>query len=203
MTDSVIVQDNWSQAIVEQDAKKGKKVFHHCRLRHLANFDSADILNHFKSDKTYKKDMDTQKKVIVQDIYEKDIISRVLTQRNLTKKIKLPNGEQKHVPVGVMEVALFDAYKLFVTENPGIKVSQRNFEIQTPKEIRLKKDGKRLVCACTYHVNIDHLQKALSNLLSVNNKPMKEFKTMLPSQLQVPSKERLGISCTANQVLNL
>ena len=102
------------------------------------------------------------------------------------------------MPVGVMEVALFDAYKLFVTENPGIKVSQRNFEIQTPKEIRLKKDGKRLVCACTYHVNIDHLWKALSNLLSVNNKPMKEFNTMLPSQLQVPSKERLRISCTAN-----
>ena len=67
---------------------------------------------------------------------------------------------------------MFDAYKLFVTEHPGIKVSQRRFEMQRPKHIRPKKDGKRLVCACTYHVNIDHSRKALNNLLSVNNKPM-------------------------------
>ena len=67
---------------------------------------------------------------------------------------------------------MFDAYKLFVTEHPGIKVSRRNFEMQRPKHIRLKKDGKRLVCACTYLVNIDHLRKALNNLLSVNNKPI-------------------------------
>ena len=31
---------------------------------------------------------------------------------------------------------------------------------------------KKLVCACTYHVNIDHLWKALNNLMSVNNKPI-------------------------------
>ena len=68
--------------------------------------------------------METQKKVIVQDFYEKNITSRVLLyKKNLTKKIKLPNGEQKHVPVRVMEVALFGAYKLFVTEHSGIKVS--------------------------------------------------------------------------------
>ena len=121
------------KAIADQDAKTPKKVFHHRRLRHLANYDSADILNYFKSGKTYKKDMDTQKKVIVEDFYEKGIISRVLPYKNLTKKIKLPNGEQKHVPVRVMEVALFDAYKLFVTEHPGIKVSRRNFEMQRRK----------------------------------------------------------------------
>ena len=53
--------------------------------------------------------MDTQKKVIVQDFYEKDIISRVLPSKNLTKKIKLPIGERKHLPARVMEVLLFDA----------------------------------------------------------------------------------------------
>ena len=84
-----------------------KKVFHHFRLRHLANYNSADILHHFKSGKTYKKGMDTQKSVIVQSFYEKHI-SRVLPYKNLTKKIKVPNGERKHVPVRVMEVALFN-----------------------------------------------------------------------------------------------
>ena len=60
------------KAIADQDAKKVKTVFHHRRLKHLANYDSADILNHFKSGKTYKKDLGTQKKVIVRDFYEKD-----------------------------------------------------------------------------------------------------------------------------------
>ena len=63
------------KAIADQGAKKARKIFHLRRLRHLANYDSAGILNHFKSGKIYKKDMDTQKKVIVQDFYEKDIIS--------------------------------------------------------------------------------------------------------------------------------
>ena len=102
----------------------------------------------------------------------KKILSRVLPYKNLTIKINLPNGEQKHVPIRVMEVVLFDAYKLFVTEHPDIKVSQGNFEMQRPKHIRLKKDGKRLVCACTYHLNIDDLRKGLNNLLSLNNKPI-------------------------------
>ena len=182
------------KAIADQDAKKAKKVFHHRRLRHLANYDSADILNHFKSGKIYKKDMVTQKKVIVQDFYEKDIISRVLPYKNLTKKIKLPIGEQKHVPVRVMEVSLFDAYKLFVTEHPGIKVSRRNFEMQRPKHIRLKKDGKRLVCTCTYHVNIDHLRKALNNLLSVNNKPIITDKADLLNKALCNSDKISGIA---------
>ena len=56
-------------------------------LRHLVNYDSADIPNHFKSGKTCKKDMDTQKKVNVQDFYEKDMISKVLPYKKLTKKL--------------------------------------------------------------------------------------------------------------------
>ena len=50
--------------------------FHRRRLRDLANYDSADILNHFKSGKAYKKDMDTQKKVI------KIFMKKILYQRS-------------------------------------------------------------------------------------------------------------------------
>ena len=47
-----------------------------------------------------------------------------------------------------MEVLLFGAYKLFVKENPSIKVSQRNFELQRPNHVRVEKDRKRPECAC-------------------------------------------------------
>ena len=113
-----------TKTIADQDAKKAKKVFHYRRLRHLANYDSAGILNHFKSGKTNKQDSDSQKKKIVEDFHERYIVSRVLPYKKLKKKIKLPNGERKHVPVRVTEAALFDAYKLFVTEHPGIKVEE-------------------------------------------------------------------------------
>ena len=43
------------KVIADQDAKKAKKVFHHRRLRHLANYDSADILNHLNVAKLPKK----------------------------------------------------------------------------------------------------------------------------------------------------
>ena len=43
------------KAITNQDAKKAKKVFHCHKLSHLANYDSADILNHFKSGKAKQK----------------------------------------------------------------------------------------------------------------------------------------------------
>ena len=39
-------------AIAYQDAKKAKKVLSHHRLRHLANYDSADTLYYFKPGKT-------------------------------------------------------------------------------------------------------------------------------------------------------
>ena len=61
------------KAIVDQDVKKAKKVFHHHRLRHLANYNSADNLNHFKSGQIYQKNMKV--KVIVHNFYEKAIIS--------------------------------------------------------------------------------------------------------------------------------
>lgn len=159
------------KAIADQDSKKARKMFHHRRLRHLSNYNNADILKHFKSGKSYKKNVDPVVKEKIHDFYEKDIVSRVLPYKNLTKKIKLPNGNKIRVSVRVMEMTLNDAFQLFLKEHPDIKISRRGFEKQRPKHIRLKKDGKRLVCACTYHVNIDYLRKAVNNLLTTNNKP--------------------------------
>ena len=77
-----------------------------------------------------------------------------------------------------MEVALFDGYKLFVTEHAGIKVSRRTLKCKDSKRME-----KKLVCACTHHVNIDHLWKALNNLLSVNNKPIITDNADLPNKV--------------------
>ena len=76
-----------TKTIADQDAKKAKKVFHYRRLRHLANYDSAGILNHFKSDKTNKQDSDSQKKKIVEDFHKKYIVSRILPYKKLKKKL--------------------------------------------------------------------------------------------------------------------
>ena len=60
-------------------------------------------------------------------------ISRVLPFYNLTKTIKLPNGEPKHAHVRVLEVAFFDAYKVS-------KLAEETLKMQRPKHIRFKNE---------------------------------------------------------------
>ena len=58
------------KAITDQDAKNAKKSFSPPQVRHLANYDSADTLNHFKSDKRTKKMFKTfMKKILYEGSY--------------------------------------------------------------------------------------------------------------------------------------
>ena len=49
---------------------------------------------------------------------------------------------------------------------------RRAIKMNGPNNVRLMKDTKRLVCACTYHKNIDHIRKSLNHLLQINAKPL-------------------------------
>ena len=64
-----------------------------------------------KSGKTYKKDMDTQKKVIVQDFYEKDIISVVLQGSTITAKRRCQNfgvrDVHRQIPKSIYQAPCF------------------------------------------------------------------------------------------------
>ena len=84
----------------------------------------------------------------------------------------MPNGASQHVPIRVIDLTFFEAYNEFIKKYPNVKVQRQAFEMKQPKNVRLMKDAKRLVCACTYHVNIDHMRKSLKNLLLMNDKPL-------------------------------
>ena len=45
--------------------------------------------------------------------------------------------------------------------------------MKSSKNVRLMKDAKRIVCACPYHINIDHMRKSLNHLLLINDKQLK------------------------------
>ena len=88
------------------------------------------------------------------------------------EKVKLPNGTSQHVSIRVMEMALIEAYNEFIKEYPNVKVQRQAFEMKQPKNVRLMKDAKRLVYACKYYVNINHMRKSLNHLLLINDKPL-------------------------------
>ena len=71
-----------------------------------------------------------------------------------------------------MELTIKDVFDLFCQENPKVKISKCTFENYEPKNTRLKRDARHLVCCCQYHVNIDYLQKLLNNL-DINEKAVK------------------------------
>ena len=105
-------------------------------------------------------------------IFMKETQYHVVPYKHLVKKVNLPNGASPCVPIWVMEMTLFEAYNEFIKEYPNVKVQRRAFEMKRPKNVRTMKDAKRLVCAFTYHVSIDHVRKSLNNLLLINNKPL-------------------------------
>ena len=62
-----------------------------------------------------------------------------------------------------MELTLHYAYKLFTIKHSEVRVSRRCFERKRPKNIRLKKDARCLLCCCSYHVNTDYILKCLKH----------------------------------------
>ena len=157
--------------IVNQLTKKTCKVFWNKTLTSTQSVSVKDIIFHSKARQKHTTvDPILHKKV--HDFYERDAISQVLPYKNLMEKVKLPNGTSQHVSIRVMEMALIEAYNEFIKEYPNVKVQRQAFEMKQPKNVRLMKDAKRLVYACKYYVNINHMRKSLNHLLLINDKPL-------------------------------
>ena len=134
--------------------------------------ETAHILKHYKTVKKAKK-VDPALHEKIMNFYEKDSVSRVLPYKYMTKVVKDQFGTKKRVPVRVMELNIKDSFKLFCQENQDVHISKRTFENYRPKNIHLKRDARRLVCCCQYHVNVDYIRKSLNLLFSANNKTFK------------------------------
>ena len=122
------------------------------------------LLNTTKQIKKSRKLIKNFTKKIIQ-FYDKDLVSRVLPYKNMTKVVKGQFGTKKQVPVRVMELTIKDAFNLFCQENQNVKISKRTFENYRPKSTRLKRDARHLACCCQDHVNIDYLRKSLNLFL--------------------------------------
>ena len=60
-------------------------------------------------------DQELHEKII--KFYDKDLVSRVLPYKSMTKAIKDQFGTKKRVPVRVVELTIKDAFNLFCEEN--------------------------------------------------------------------------------------
>ena len=158
------------KSIANQDTKNAGKLFWNNTLTYTQSISVKDIIFHSKLDESIPQlILHCPKKV--HDFYERDTISQVLPYKNLMEKVKLPNCASQRVPIQVMEMT-FEAYNEFMKGYPNVNVQRWAFEMKRPKNGWLKKDAKRLVSACTYHVNIDIMRKSLNDLLLNNEKPL-------------------------------
>ena len=154
--------------------------------------ETSHILKHYKTVKKAKK-VDPALHEKIMNFYEKDSVSRVLPYKNMTKVVKDQFGTKKRVPVRVMELTIKDSFKLFCQENQDVHISKRTFENYRPKNIRLKRDARRLVCCCQHHANVDYIRKLLNLLFSANNKTFK-FKNSA-ELVDAPICSQNNISC--------
>ena len=98
-----------------------------------------------------------------------DNVSRVVPYKNKTLKVKNSLGNYERISIQIMEVTLRQCYTKFCAAHPEMKIDRCTFEKLRPKYVRLKRCAQRLVCACSYHLNIDYLRRSLSKLLKMND----------------------------------
>ena len=152
-------------------AKRTNRNLNWRSLQQAVQKDLDEIIVHYKTTKKTAPRPSTETVEKVKDFYNRDNISRQLPYKNLTRKIKDCLGVYHRVPIRVMEVTLKKAYDTFKAEYPEVKISRRAFEIQRPKNIRLRRYAQRLQCCCTYHTNMDYIRKACNTMFINNGKP--------------------------------
>ena len=114
----------------------------------------AETIFHYKGVTKRPKVLTKPVKDAVIQFYNQDIVSRVVPFKNKTVKIKDENGIYVKVSIRIMECTLLNAYQQFQVAHPEVKIDRRSFEKLRPKNIRLKRCAQRLVCACSYHLNL-------------------------------------------------
>ena len=59
-------------------------------------------------------------------------------------------------------------YDLFKAEHPEVKIKPSLFYSLRPRNVRLAREARRLLCCCTYHQNVEYLRKAIHRVMALN-----------------------------------
>ena len=105
----------------------------------------------------------------IKEFYNRDDISRVVPHKNATILIKNDDGVQERVCLRILEKTLEKVFEMFCEDNPNEKIKQRTFEQLRPKNVRLRRTAKRMVCCCTIHTNINYLRQAAIRYCNISN----------------------------------
>lgn len=112
---------------------------------------------------------ETRERVI--EFYHEDGISRPLPTKNDVITITDPaTGEKKLVPKRILENTLSKSYDRFKSKYPDVKIGQRSFECLRPRNVGFATLKHRLVCCCTYHVNLQYQVDVVRRLLLYSNR---------------------------------
>lgn len=105
-------------------------------------------------------------KELVINFYEQDDISRQSPNRKDTMSVKDKiTGKRAHVAKRHMMMTIAEAYALFKTEFPDIKLGKSKFFELRPLHVRPMSEMPHNVCVCIYHANYAFLVEALKKQL--------------------------------------
>ena len=104
----------------------------------------------------------------VKDFFERDDISRASPNRKDTMSIKnWESGIRTHVAKRHMMTTVAEAYSLFVSDNPDIKLGKSKFFELRPLHVRPMNEMPHNVCVCIHHANYNFLLKALNKVAPI------------------------------------
>ena len=132
------------------------------------NVTFEEKIYHYKVNNKRPKVIHQAVKDCIIAFYSLGHISRLVPYRNKTIEVKDAIGNHIRISIRMMEFTLHKTYLAFCDAYPDIRIDKRSFEKLRPKYVRLKRCAQRLVCACSYHLNIDYLRSSICKLLKVN-----------------------------------
>ena len=146
-----------------------KKVGINWNSVHKANqLHTDDIIAHAKTKRHQVPENKQELYQKVQEFYLDSTVSRTLPFKKCTVLVPDINGVKERKSRHVLEMSLTKIYNYFCTQYPDDKISQRKFELLRPKNVKVQSFGRRAVCGCPRHVNIDYIRNTIKRLLLIN-----------------------------------
>ena len=112
--------------------------------------------------------MPEETRLLVQQFYYSSDISRILPTKKDVTTTK-DGDEEIHLYRHMMEATQQEAYRIFISQNEGIKIGQRSFDKLKPPDVKRMNESLRIVCLCTTCRNVSLKVDAWNKFVSTHD----------------------------------
>ena len=134
----------------------------------------------FTSDKRrWKQQNEIENEKLVLEFYQRDDISQQEPGKNDVVVTRSPSGSKVKKQKRHLQMSVMEAYFIWKSENPTIKMGKSKFAQICPPFVQLTSQLPRNVCVCQYHANFILLLDALHRYDQVIPKYSEDFTSIV------------------------